>query len=155
MTLFASSFYDWVLFSHVLAAMIWVGGVAVLSALVSRVLRSGDSGQIAGFTGSLRIIGPLLLAPPPAIVLGAGIWMVLKSWHFGQGWVVLGLSLFAAAFLFGVVFQSRAAIAAERAANAGNPEKAARFLRRWSWGTRLTLLLLVVATWDMVLKPGF
>jgi uncharacterized membrane protein len=150
----ASSLYDWLLFLHVLAAMLWVGGVAVLSALAGRVLRSGDRAQVAHFIGNLRIIGPLLLAPPPAVLLGAGIWMVLKSWRFGQGWVAFGISLFAAAFLYGALFQSRAAIAAERAANEGDDEAAFRFLRRWSWGTRLTLLLLLVATWDMVLKPG-
>jgi hypothetical protein len=52
------------------------------------------------------------------------------------------------------VFQSRTAIGAQRAADAGDDGEAARQLRRWSWGTRLILLLLVVASWDMVFKPG-
>jgi uncharacterized membrane protein len=43
----------------------------------------------------------MLLAPPPAILLGAGIWMVLKRWSFGDGWITFGLSLFAVTFLFG------------------------------------------------------
>lgn len=67
---------------------------------------------------------------------------------------MLALALFAAAFLIGAVFQSRAAIRAERAASAGDGGEAARQLTRWSWGMRLILLLLLVATWDMVVKPG-
>jgi hypothetical protein len=27
-------------------------------------------------------------------------------------------------------------------------------LRRWSWGVRVLVALLLVATWDMVMKPG-
>jgi hypothetical protein len=42
--------------------------------------------------------------------------------------------LFAVALLVGAVFQSRAALAAERAATAGDEREAARQLRRWTWG---------------------
>src|SRR5262249_15909204 len=48
----------------------------------------------------------------------------------------------------------RAATDARRAADRGNDREAIRHLRRWSWGMRVVLLLLVVAAWDMVLKPG-
>jgi hypothetical protein len=37
---------------------------------------------------------------------------------------------------------------------AGDHAVAAGQLRRWVWGVALILLLLVVATWDMVFKPG-
>jgi len=37
---------------------------------------------------------------------------------------------------------------------AGDDAEAARQLRRWSWGMRLILFLLLVVTWDMVFKPG-
>lgn len=150
----SASLYNWLLFVHVLAAMVWLGGAAVMAALATRTLRSDDGAEIGRFVGNLRVVGPLLLAPPPALLLGAGIWMALKSWSFSDGWIAFGISLFGAAFLVGALFQSRAAIAAERAAAAGDVETARRFLRRWSWGVRLILLLLVVATWDMVVKPG-
>ena len=149
----SASLYDWLLFVHVLAAMVWLGGATLTAALAVRALRSDDDGEIARFVGSLRVVGPLVLAPPPALLLGAGIWMVLESWRFGDGWVALGVSLFAAAFLAGALFQSRAALGAERAAAAGDGEAARRFLRRWSWGVGVILVLLVVATWDMVVKP--
>jgi hypothetical protein len=38
-----------------------------------------------------------------------------------------------------------------RAAEAG---EALRQLRRWSWGTRAIALVLVIAVWDVVAKPG-
>ena len=85
-----------------------------------------------------------------------GAWLVAESaaWDFGQLWLQLGLGLYAAAFLVGAAHQSRAAIAAERAAARGDDREAARQLRRWAWGMALIVLLLVATTWDMVFKPG-
>jgi uncharacterized membrane protein len=97
-----------------------------------------------------------VLAPAMVAVLGFGIWLVLDSdaWDFGQTWIWLALTLFAAAFLVGAIFQSRAAIGAERAATAGDEGQAARQLRRWSWGMGLIVVLLVLITWDMIIKPA-
>ena len=152
----AATLYDWLLFLHILAAMIWVGGLLTVGALSIRVLRSGGHDAIATFVGHLRVIGPLVFAPAMVAVVGLGTWLVLdtETWRFGQTWLLLALALFAAAVLLGAVFQSRAAIAAERAASAGDDREAARQLRRWTWGMSLILVLLVAITWDMVVKPG-
>jgi uncharacterized membrane protein len=152
----AASLYDWLVFFHIFAAMVWVGGLVALSVLATQVLRSGERDAVARFVGSLRVIGPLVLAPATVALLGFGIWLVVNSaaWDFGQTWIRLALALFAGAFLVGAVFQSRAAIGAQRAAESGAQGEAERQLTRWSWGMRLILVLLLVATWDMVFKPG-
>jgi uncharacterized membrane protein len=152
----AQTLYDWLLFLHVLAAMVWLGGGIVLSVTAARVLRDPEPGAVARFTASLRVVGPLVLAPATIAVLGLGIGLVVDTdaWDFGQLWVQLGLGLFAGAFLIGAVYQSRTALAAERAAARDDGAEARRQLRRWSWGYRLILLLLILATWDMTTKPG-
>ena len=152
----AASLYEWLVFLHVLAAMIWVGGAVVLGAMATVVVRSGEPEAVARFIAGLRTIGPLVLAPATLAVLGLGVWMVLDSdaWTFGQLWLELALGVFAAAFLIGAVHQSRSALAAERAAGQGDHGEALRQLRRWSWGYRVIVLLLIVAAWDMVMKPG-
>jgi uncharacterized membrane protein len=152
----AATLYDWLKFVHVLAAMIWVGGLLAVGVLAIQVLRSRDRDAIARLVISLGVIGPLVFAPAMITVLGLGIWLVVDSdaWDFGQTWIWLALTLFAAAFLVGAIFQSRAAISAQRAATAGDDGEAVRQLRRWAWGMLLILLLLVVVTWDMVIKPG-
>jgi uncharacterized membrane protein len=156
MTVVAAGLYEWLMFLHVLAAMIWVGGLVLLVALSSQLLRSGDRDAIARFSASLRRIGPLVLAPATIAVVSLGVGLVLDSdeWRFGQGWVVLALVLFGAAFVFGAAAQSRTAIGMQRAIDSGDHEDAARRLRQWAWGMRFILLLLVVVTWDMVVKPG-
>ena len=152
----ATGLYDWLLLLHVVGAMVWLGGAVVLGAMATRVLREGEPDAVARFLGNLRVIGPAVLAPATIAVVGLGVWMVLNStaWGFGQSWVELALGLFAAAFLIGAVHQSRAALSAERAAGRGDRDEALRRLASWSWGYRLIVLLLIVATWDMVMKPG-
>ena len=149
-----AALYDWLLFLHILAAMLWLGGITVIGAFAFRILRTREPGATAGFLGSLRVIGPLVLAPAPVILLGMGIWMVAEQWEFDQTWVSLGFGLFLVAFLIGAAHQSRAAIAAEKASKAGDDDAALRHLRRWAYGMAVILVLLVVATWDMVFKPG-
>jgi uncharacterized membrane protein len=152
----SATLYDWLSFLHIVAAMVWVGGIVALNVLATQVLRSGEPEAVARFTGSLRFLGPLVLAPAVAALFAFGMWMVFDSeaWDFGQGWLQLGLALFAAAFVVGAAFQSRSALGAQRAAAAGDDREAVRQLRSWSWGMRLILVLLLVATWDMVVKPG-
>jgi hypothetical protein len=95
-----------------------------------------------------------VLAPAPVILLAMGIWMVADRWEFDETWVSLGFGLFLVAFLIGAAHQSRAAIAAEKASKAGDDAAALHQLRRWAYGMAVILVLLVVATWDMVFKPG-
>jgi uncharacterized membrane protein len=156
MTVATQSLYDWLLFLHVLAAMVWVGGGVMVAVIAGRVLRDPDPAAVGRFAGSLRVLGPLVLAPATVAVLGLGIYLVLDTdaWDFGQRWIQVGLGLFAAAFVVGAAWQSHTAVAATRAAERDDDAEARRQLRRWSWGYRLIVLLLVVATWDMTTKPG-
>src|SRR4051794_38351974 len=110
----AANLYDWLLFLHVLAAMVWLGGGILLAALATRVLRARRPEEVERFLANLRVIGPLVLAPATIAVPGLGVWMVLDStaWGFGQLWVQLALGLFAAAFVIGPAVVGRAAIIA-------------------------------------------
>jgi putative copper export protein len=152
----AQTLYNWLLFLHVLAAMIWVGGGLMLAVTAAQALHDPEPGAVGRFTGTLRVVGPLTLAPATVVVLGLGIGLVADTdeWDFGQLWVQLGLGLFAGAFLIGAVHQSRTAIAATRAAERADEGEARRQLKRWSLGYCLIVVLLIVAAWDMTTKPG-
>ena len=151
-----ASLHDWLAFLHVLAAMVWIGGLVALNVLGTYAVRRDEPDGIARFVGSLRVVGPIVLGPSSVVVLGVGIWLVLDSAaaDFAETWIWLGLALLAAAVLVGLLFLSRAGRAAELAVEAGDHAGAKRQLTRWSWGIRLIVLLLVIATWDMVFKPG-
>ena len=151
-----ATLYDWLLFGHIIAAMVWLGGGVVLAALAVATLRSDDGHALAQFVGSLRMIGPAVLAPATIATLGVGIWLVLDSaaWDFGQTWVLLALALFAAAVVIGAGHQGRTAINAQRAIDRDDYTEARRQLARWTWGYGVVVSLLLVIAWDMVFKPG-
>src|SRR5438128_2481980 len=144
-----ASLYEWLLFGHIVAAMVWVGGAVVLGALAIAVLRAGEPDAIARFLRALPAIGPPVLAPATVAVVGLGIWLVLDgtAWDFGQAWVQLGIALFVAAFLIGAAHQSRAALNAQRAVERGDRDGARRHLSRWSRGYAVIVAFLVLAAW--------
>lgn len=150
------SLYDWLLIFHLLFAMLWVGGGALLALMGVRALRDPDRDAVGRFAASLRVLGPVVLAPSVFGVLAFGLWLVFESpaWDFGQRWIQIGLGLFAVALVIGAAFQSRAALATARAAASADDQEARRQLRRWLWGYALILLLLLIAVWDMTTKPG-
>lgn len=156
MTMMAVTRYDWLLFAHILAAMVWVGGAALLSALAIQASRTTDAAVLDRFVRNLRIIGPRVFGPAVVALVGFGVWLVVDSpaWGFDQAWVEIGLGLFAGAFVIGGVFLSRTAVLAERAVAQGDRAETVRQIRQWTWGYGLVLLLLVAATFDMVAKPG-
>lgn len=150
-----ASLYDWLMFAHVLAAMLWLGGWAILGILATQALRQGDLASLARFAVTIRFIGPRLLAPATILVAGLGVWLVLdhQQWHFTQFWIALAIGLLIAVLVVGAAFQSRAAIGAERAIREDKLDQATRHVRHWAWGSILILLLLAAATWDMTIKP--
>lgn len=150
-----AALYDWLMFGHVLAAMVWLGGSATLGLLAVQTLRQKEPGSLARFAATISFVGPRLFAPAGVLVAGLGVWLVLDSRqsHFDQFWIDLAIGLFVAVFVIGAGFQSRAAIGADRAIAANDSEQAAYYLRRWAWGALAILILLVVLTWDMTVKP--
>jgi uncharacterized membrane protein len=150
-----AALYDWLLFGHVVAAMVWLGGGVMLAAFGLTALR-GDEEAVARFVGGLRLIGPAVLAPATIATLGLGIWLVLDSaaWDFGQTWLLLALALFAAAAGVGAGHQGRTAINAQRAIERDDHAEARRQLTRWLWGYAAVVAVLLAVAWDMVFKPG-
>jgi putative copper export protein len=150
-----AALYNWLMFGHVLAAMVWLGGTAVLGLLAAQTIRQKEPDSLARFAATIGFVGPRLLAPATVLVAGLGAGLVLdgREWQFGQFWIDLAIGLFAAVLVIGAGFQSRAAIGAQRAIADRDTDQAARQVRRWAWGALVILLLLVVITWDMTVKP--
>jgi uncharacterized membrane protein len=148
--------HGWLVLIHVLAAMVWLGSVTTVTVLAAHALRRKESEAIERFLQGLETVGGAALGPSAIAVLASGIWLVAAShkWGFAQAWVIASLVLFTVASVAGALIQGRAAKAANKAVAAGDHTEAGRQVRRWSWGMRVMLALLVVATWDMVFKPG-
>lgn len=55
--------YDFLLFVHVLAAVIWVGGGFALNVVGTRLVNASNPDAIAGFARQVAFIGQRIFAP--------------------------------------------------------------------------------------------
>src|SRR5438132_5345524 len=92
---------SWLLFVHVLSAMVWLGGGLTLMLAGFRARSSARPEAVAEFAGTVPFVGLRVLMPSVIVLLVTGIWQVLASseWSFFQIWVRLALVLYLIAFL--------------------------------------------------------
>ncbi len=145
----------WLHFLHVLSAMVWVGGGLVMSVFGSRARASRDPKAIPEFAGMLTYVGTRVMLPAVVGTLVFGLWMVFENsqWNFGQLWVRLAIGLFIVAFLIGAIYLGRIGTQLQRLAPKDLTNGKA-LLGRWIAGYWIVLLVLLIAVWDMIFKPG-
>ena len=151
-----AALYDWLLFFHILAAIIWVGGNIGLQILGTRIYRAGDRQRLYEMAGDFEFVGTRIFTPASLILLALGIWMVIIGpWNFGMIWIDLGLAMFAYSFVSGAFYlgpqlQKVKAIA-DREGVAS--EQVTVLIHRLFVVARVELTFLVLIVADMVLKP--
>jgi uncharacterized membrane protein len=141
---------------HVVMAVTWVGGAAVIQAYAVRILRTGDGRRQAEFAKDTEIVGMRVFIPASLLLFLAAIGMMVNlSWSWGQNWVVLGLIAFALSFAIGAGFlgpESARIAALIEAEGPDSPAVKAR-IRRILTVSRCELVVLLTVVWNMVVKP--
>jgi len=144
---------------HVAAAVFWVGGGLLLTALAIRAERSDDPEDVATIARQATFVGEKLFAPAGGIVLAMGIAMVINSpsWDWGTTWVTIALVGWAISFVTGIaVLSPRAkrltALFDTVGAAAPETQKAVRELLLIA---RVDVAVLVLVVADMAVKPYF
>jgi uncharacterized membrane protein len=151
-----STLYKLLLFVHVLAAAIWVGGALILKVQSDRALKA-DPDRAAQLAAETERVGTSVLMPASIVLLVAGLWMVFEGgWGFRPLWVKLGLGIYlvsvvAGAVFLGPLYKQAGELRAERGPN--DPEVTARLQRISKLGW-IDLALLVAAVFVMTVKPG-
>ncbi|HEX6332367.1 MAG TPA: DUF2269 family protein [Actinomycetota bacterium] len=149
---------DWLVFLHILAAIVWMGSGALMTAVITRANRNPDRTVVARLSHDLEWVGPVLVGPSAAVVVVLGIWLTLiEDWiAFSQTWIWLSLVLVAVSMglgmgYFGPEGKRIGRIVAERGAE--DPEVGRRMGRMLALNG-LDLMILAVVLWLMVFKPG-
>lgn len=150
--------YEWLVFFHVLAAIVWVGGAAITQVMALRIIRSGDDRQVAGFAQTIEWIGFRVYVPASLLVVVVGFVMVGQSeaWSLGQTWIWLSLVFYGVSFLMGLLFlgpETGRLGALLQESGAGDPEYKRRLVRILNV-SRGELLLLFGVVFLMVTKIG-
>ena len=142
---------------HILAAAIWIGAALALQVIAARVRPSTPDAVVEAFAVDAEAIGKRLFGPSAVVLLLTGVVLVERE-HFGwtETWVLLGIGALAVAGASGAAFlipEGRRIAALAREPGHDPTELRDRTRRRFLVA-RADLLILVLATVDMVVRPG-
>jgi Predicted integral membrane protein (DUF2269) len=148
------SWYEFLLFVHVSAAAVWLGGGFIFQAYGVAVRNAGDRHEMATFAGRASRTGEKVFVPASLLVLLAGIGLMIEgSWEWGRLWVVFALLVFAASFVSGLF---HIAPMGKKLENVG-PEtpEGQELIRKIFLNLRIELVFLYAVVFAMTVKPTF
>ena len=151
------SYYEVLLFGHLLAAMVWVGGDLMIQMFYLRARVAGPE-AVAQFAKDVEWIGLRVMNIAALLVVVLGVLLVIEvdAYEFSQFWVSAALAMFAVSAITGAGFlgpeSGRIAKLSEERGPA-DPDVQRR-IGRILLISRIELVLLILIVLDMVVKPG-
>jgi uncharacterized membrane protein len=145
-------------FIHVLAAIMWIGGVIMHLALMGLATRDGDPELQLKLLGLDGRLAPIIYIPGSLLLIITGVAMVLMfGASFGEPWISVGMAVWIISFVIGISFyapQGKKLGAAVEAGGPASPEAQA-IIARMERVTWLQLPLLILAVFAMTTKFTF
>lgn len=144
--------YEWLVFGHVVGAIVWVGA-GVTGAVLMMRMAGADLAEKRTILTAMQKVG-VVFPIASLLVIGLGVWMVIDApaIGFGDTWIVVayaGIGL--SGLVQALVDPNLKRLATEL--EAGDP--AAH--DRWRLVSRIVPLdaaILLIVVWAMVTKPG-
>ncbi len=142
---------DWLLFFHILFAIVWLGGSIFLLLQAMRARQSADPDDRLRFLHLVEFAGKFVFNISGVLVFVFGLWLVIDSSVFGfdDWWVSFAMLVVIASALLGMFYfapQTRKAIADPAARDA---------ITQRIYSVALgEAAVLVFVLWTMVFKPG-
>ena len=149
--------YELLLSLHILAASVWVGGGVMSHVFAHLAARSQDPARQQAFAADSEWVGGRVFGTAAGLTLLFGIALVINgNWAFTDAWILIGIAIWLGSMVIGAVFitgEGKRLAAAVEVNGPGSPEAAQR-LARITLLSRIDLAILVLAIFDMAIKPG-
>jgi len=151
-----TSWYEVFKTIHVLAAILWLGGGALITLLAWKAQRAKDNVQMLQIAKQAEWASTRIFVPASLVVVAMGVVLMHKgNWGYGNFWPLFGIIAWSVSFLVGVSFlgpQSGKLAKLIELKGPEDPDVAARASRIIAVARADVVLILVVAA-DMVAKP--
>ncbi len=144
-------------FLHVVAAIVWVGGVITITTLNMRLASTRNSAAMAALASAGRFLGQRVFGPAAAITLLAGIATALTAgFQMRSLWIIWGFAVILLSIVLGatVVRTTTQRLGTLAATPNSDSVQIAALQSRLQMLSTLNILLLLSAVWAMVAKPG-
>ena len=149
--------YEWLLFFHIAASIVWLGGGVAIQILAVRANRADDPVRMTTIAHEAEWVGMRIFLPSSLIVLIIGVILTIDGpWDFGQTWIILALIGFGISFVTGAAYLGPESGRIGKLLAAEGPESPAvrARIQRIFLVSRIELVLLYLIALDMVIKPG-
>lgn len=150
-------FYSVLLFVHVLAAALWVGGGVMLHVIAERAVASDDPARIGTLLVDAEHTGKTYFAPASGVTLVAGIALVLRGdWGWDHIFILGGILGIVVSMVIGFGGIQPASVKVGQALGAGGgiTEDVRAGLKKIQTLSRIDTLILIVVIFLMTNKPG-
>jgi uncharacterized membrane protein len=150
------SYYEVLLFLHILTVVVWVGAGVALQFLGVWGEQTRNGPFMQGLGDSSEWLATRLFIPSSLATLVLGILLTVEGpWTFDTLWIDFGFVGFAVSFLIGILFLKPEGERIGRAIAAHGPEslEAGRHIRRINVVQRVELVILVLVIAAMAVKP--
>jgi uncharacterized membrane protein len=150
-----TGFQEFLLASHILAAVVWVGGSITMLAL-GAYLRGRDINTRVEYTRWTEWLAPRLFAPASVVVIVAGPMLAADmDLDFSQAWINIGFVGWTISFIFGVGFYPREGKKRERLIEQHGleHESVAASIGRVLTVAAIDTLIITLVVVDMTVKP--
>lgn len=149
--------YELLKFVHVVAAMIWVGGVLMMQAFALRARAGRNQAHMAAVASEIGHLGKQIMLPASLTVVLVGFLLIWDGpWTLGMEWVWVSLILFGVSLVAGIGYfepEGKRIAALLESGGGDSPEVQERITRNLRL-SHVDFLLLVVIVFLMVTKPG-
>jgi uncharacterized membrane protein len=153
---FNTTLYEAIVFVHVFAAIIWVGGAFYFQVKIAQFRRANDNAGFLQLGRDAEHIGQRLFMPASIVVLLAGIAMVWYGPYSFELWIALALVGIVLTALTGAIYLGpQGGRLARLAEEKGVDDPAVTAMReRLITVSRIDYAVLALIVLDMVFKPG-
>jgi uncharacterized membrane protein len=153
---FNTTLYEAIVFVHVFAAIIWVGGAFYFQVKIAQFRRANDNAGFLQLGRDAEHIGQRLFMPASIVVLLAGIAMVWYGPYSFELWIALALVGIVLTALTGAIYLGpQGGRLARLAEEKGVDDPAVTAMRdRLITVSRIDYAVLSLIVLDMVFKPG-
>jgi uncharacterized membrane protein len=140
--------------THIFCVIVWLGTTTTSSLVAIYAHRARDRELRARLPALARWLGPRVVAPSSLGTLASGVLLAsFAHLGFDQGWLVLAISVFAAATVVSLAVRLPGALWRRRAEAAGRSGEVDRADRLVLEGSLAELAILYLGAASMVIKP--
>jgi uncharacterized membrane protein len=149
------TWYTLLKFVHVVAVIVWMGGLVALAVVNARIEGDPDHALLRSLSRQNAFLGRAVLGPAALVTLLAGIALAVVLGGGFALWMVWGLVGALASFVLGGTLVRRASLRLVELAGTPSADAArlAAARRRLSRLNLINIALLLSIVWAMVAKP--